>query len=163
MAGTIFVDRESRRDTVRATGAIRAALRDGVLVVLFPEGTSSGGETVLPFRSSLLEGAMGERVPICAAALGYDLSDGKASEEVCYWGEHTLVPHLLNLMSKRFVNASITFSEVRDASRNRKKLAAQLHAEVTRLHSLQTFPCVATQVHIKGRKVLLSAATHSAC
>src|SRR5258705_9602546 len=45
LAGTIFVDRDNRRDAARTNETIRAALRDGALVVLFPEGTSSDGST----------------------------------------------------------------------------------------------------------------------
>jgi 1-acyl-sn-glycerol-3-phosphate acyltransferase len=135
LAGTIFVDRNNRRDAARANEAIRAALREGALVVLFPEGTSSDGSTVLPFKSSLLEAAIGERVPITVAALRYELPNGDAGAEVCYWGEHTLVPHLIKLLSKREVRASVAFSEVPNTWRDRKKLAAQLHAEVSALHS----------------------------
>lgn len=135
MAGTIFVNRSNRRDTARASEAIRAALRNGVLVVLFPEGTSSNGAMVLPFKSSLLEGVIGERVPVSVGALRYKVRDGNAAQEVCYWGEHTLVPHLLNLMSKRAVDAAISFSSVPNTWRDRKKLATELHAEVTQLHA----------------------------
>jgi lyso-ornithine lipid O-acyltransferase len=133
-AGTVFVDRNDRRDAARTNEVIRAALREGALVVLFPEGTSSDGSTVLPFKSSLLESAIGERVPISVAALRYELSDGDAGAEVCYWGEHTLVPHLIKLLSKRKVKASIAFSAVPNTWRDRKKLAAQLHSEVSQLH-----------------------------
>ncbi len=64
---------------------ITAALGAGVLVVLFPEGTSSGGESVLPFKSSLLEPATRQSHSLTAGHLRYDLRDGNASEEVCYW------------------------------------------------------------------------------
>jgi 1-acyl-sn-glycerol-3-phosphate acyltransferase len=133
-AGTIFVNRRSRRDVERANSEIRAALDAGALVVLFPEGTSSGGETVLPFKSSLLEPVVGRRVPIHVGALAYQLDDGDARHEACYWGGHTLVPHLLRLLSKRRVRVALACSEVGNTWRDRKKLAAQLHAEVTALH-----------------------------
>ena len=135
IAGTIFVNRGNRRDAARASEEIRAALRVGALVVLFPEGTSSDGTAVLPFKSSLLEGVIGERVPVSVAALRYELPDGDAGAEACYWGEHTLVPHLLNLMTKRTVHASVSFSPVPNTWRDRKKLAVQLHGEVTRIHA----------------------------
>src|SRR5262249_22692599 len=57
LAGTIFVERDKRSHTAQSAAEIASALADGSLVVLFPEGTSSGGETVLPFKSSLLEPA----------------------------------------------------------------------------------------------------------
>jgi 1-acyl-sn-glycerol-3-phosphate acyltransferase len=134
-AGTIFVNRNHRRDTARANELIRFALRGGALVVFFPEGTSSDGARVLPFKSSLLESVVGERVPISVAALRYELPDGDAGTEVCYWGGHTLVPHLLNLSSKRQVKAVVSFQEVPNTWRDRKKLARQLHAEVSARHA----------------------------
>lgn len=133
-AGTIFVNRASRRDAVRAAQEILAALRSGALVVLFPEGTSSDGTKVMPFKSSLLESAVGAGVPVSVAALHYELADGDAAQEVCYWGGHTLLPHLCRLLSKRGVKSTVSFAPVGNTWRDRKKLAVQLHAEVAALH-----------------------------
>ena len=57
MAGTIFVDRTRRMKVADTTQQIAKALNAGTVVILFAEGTSSDGRTVLPFRSSLLEPA----------------------------------------------------------------------------------------------------------
>ncbi len=57
-AGTIFVDRQRPLATAFAVNRIHAAIATGLPVVLFPEGTSSDGSTVLPFKSSLLESAV---------------------------------------------------------------------------------------------------------
>jgi len=51
-----------------------------------PEGTSSDGSTVLPFKSALLESAVQLRSPIAAASIDYALDDGSVAEEVCYCG-----------------------------------------------------------------------------
>lgn len=133
LAGTIFVHREKRSQAMQAADEVEATLRTGVLVVLFPEGTSSGGETVLPFKSALLEPAARQTHALTAGLIGYELADGDASEEVCYWKDMTLVPHLINLMSKRAVRASVSFTELQPGSANRKELAQQLHSEVLRL------------------------------
>ncbi len=101
--GTIFVQRERRAQTGEANDEIAEALAAGALVVLFPEGTSSGGERVLPFKSSLLEAAARTKRPIYAGLVRYELDDGDVAEEVCYWRDHVLGPHLLNLMSKKSV------------------------------------------------------------
>jgi len=141
-AGTIFINRRNRADVVRAANEIRTALKSGALVVLFPEGTSSDGTTVLPFKSSLLEAAIGGRLPIHACALNYELADGDAAEEVCYWGHHTLVPHFFRLFTKSGVRASLSFAKIKNTWRDRKKLAAQLHAQVSALHEeLNHQPC----------------------
>ena len=133
LAGTVFVQREKRSQTAQATNEIAGALQSNVLVVLFPEGTSSGGETVLPFKSSLLEPATGQAHPVTAGFIAYDLADGNVSEEVCYWKDMILVPHLINLLSKEKIGASVRFTRFRQGSPNRKELARVLHSEVLRL------------------------------
>ena len=68
-AGTIFVDRERRFSSPKVVNGIRDAIAGGSVVVLFPEGTSSDGSTVLPFKSALLESAVQLRSPIAAASI----------------------------------------------------------------------------------------------
>ena len=53
LGGTIFIQRERRLQVGAVNREIETALAAGLLVVVFPEGTSSNGETVLPFRASL--------------------------------------------------------------------------------------------------------------
>jgi 1-acyl-sn-glycerol-3-phosphate acyltransferase len=133
LAGTLFVRRDKRSDVSRITHEMRRALGIGVLLVLFPEGTTSGGHTVLPFKSSLLEPAMGQPHSLSAGYIEYALNDGSVADEVCYWRDMTLVPHLLNLLGKRSVQARLRFTELRQVSPDRKQLARQLHSEVVRL------------------------------
>lgn len=109
---------------------IEAALADGALVVVFPEGTSSNGETVLPFRTSLLEPAARGAHDITAAWIHYDLADGDARQEVCYWGNHRFLPHALNLLGKKSVRATVRFGQFQRATNDRKELAKYLHAAV---------------------------------
>ena len=133
LAGTIFVERSKRSQAARAAEEIGVALGEGPLVVLFPEGTSSGGETVLPFKSSLLEPATRHLHALTAGLIAYELPDGNVSEEVCYWKDMTLVPHLLNFLSKRTLQAFVHFTEAPRETTDRKVLARQLHSEVVRL------------------------------
>ena len=130
LAGTLFVHRESRTQVGQVASEIDDALQSGALVVLFPEGTSSDGKSVLPFRSSLLEPVARNGHFVTAALIGYELADGDVGEEVCYWKDMTLVPHLVNLMSKDSVKAIIHFQPAKPAAGDRKELARQLHAEV---------------------------------
>jgi len=134
LGGTLFVDRERRTRVGHTTGEIDAALKDGSLVVLFPEGTSSDGKAVLPFKSSLLEPATHQVNALFASHVQYKIEDGEVGEEACYWrDEHTLVPHLLNLLGKKTVHAEVRFTQMREASTDRKELAKQLHSEILRL------------------------------
>jgi len=134
-AGTIFVDRERRFSSAKTVDLIRNAIGYGLLVVVFPEGTSSDGSTVLPFKSGLLESAVRLRCPIAAASIDYALEDGSVADEVCYWRDMTLVPHLLNLFLKREIRANYSFSPPKIRAGNRKEIARELRDEIVSMRS----------------------------
>jgi 1-acyl-sn-glycerol-3-phosphate acyltransferase len=125
--GTIFIDRSDRRDIPRVLAEIERALGRGEGVILFPEGTSSAGESVLPFRSPLL--ALPARLgrPVHAAALRYD------PPSVAWWGERSLAPHLLDLFRLRRIEATVEFAPEPVIDENRKRLAARLREVVGEL------------------------------
>ena len=131
--GTIFIERKHRAATMQDLAQIRAAIELGLPVVLFPEGTSSDGSTVLPFKSSLLQAAVDSRCAIAAAGIDYELPDGSVPDEICYWRDMTLLPHLLNLLGKRGIESRIRFSPARRHNADRKTLARELRAEVASL------------------------------
>lgn len=130
LGGTVFIERERRTHVGEVNREIESALAEGVLVVVFPEGTSSNGETVLPFRSSLLEPALRGAHDISTGWLHYELPGGDAGNEVCYWGDHSFLPHLINLLGKKSVRATLRFAKFHRATDDRKELAKQLHAAV---------------------------------
>lgn len=133
IAGTVFIERERRTHVGEVNREIETALAAGALVVVFPEGTSSDGQTVLPFRASLLEPALRGGHEIAIGCLRYDLKDGDAGNEVCYWGDHSFFPHLINLMGKKSVHATLRFGKFQRTTDDRKELAKQLHAAVSEL------------------------------
>ena len=110
------------------------ALENGVPVVLFPEGTTTDGERVLRFHSTMLQPAIDLEAPITPCAIGYDLEDGDVGWEVCWWGDMTLVPHVLNLLGKKSIRARIVFGEPVMAAGERKELSRILHEKVGWLH-----------------------------
>lgn len=135
LAGTLFVRRDRRSDASRMTREMQQALGQGVLIVLFPEGTSSGGATVLPFKSALFGAVEEAAQSVAPAAIGYALRHGDAAEEVCYWKDMMLVPHLWNLLGNGTLRAELAFGPVHpaDTAGGRRNIALQLHSEVSRL------------------------------
>ena len=129
-AGTIFVDRERRVSSGKAVDLIRKAIACSSIVVLFPEGTSSDGSTVLPFKSALFESAVQLRCPIAAASIEYALDEGSVADEVCYWRDMTLMPHLLNVLFKREIRANYSFSSGKVRGGDRKEIARKLRDEI---------------------------------
>ena len=134
-AGAIFVDRHRRMAAGAVVDLIREAIAGDSLVVLFPEGTSSDGSTVLPFKSALLEPALQLGCPITTGAIDYSLPGGSVADEVCYWRDMTLVPHLLNLLTKAEIKSKLRLARFDLRGLDRKQLALQLRQGIVRLRS----------------------------
>ena len=131
---TIFVDRERRTAVADVSEQMRKRLDAGVPLTLFPEGTSTGGDDVLQFRSSLFDPVVKLGCPVTACALRYSLDDGgSVADEVAYWRDMTLAPHLLNLLGKNGVMLDIYFGPTSHRTGDRKTLAHDLHTEVRSL------------------------------
>ncbi|MEI6081335.1 MAG: lysophospholipid acyltransferase family protein [Verrucomicrobiota bacterium] len=135
-AGTIFVSRDAPAKVAAQLREIEQPLREGRPVILFPEGTSSDGSQILPFRSSLLESAIITGAPVTPVAIGYDLQgEGDVETEVAYWGDLVLLPHLINLLSKTSFHARLSFGQTRPPLPDRKQETRLLQEEVRLLHS----------------------------
>jgi 1-acyl-sn-glycerol-3-phosphate acyltransferase len=133
IAGTIFVDRSRPQLAQKSVQEIQQTLVSGVSVVLFPEGTSTHGETVLPFKPALFESAVETKQFITAAYLSYSVDNGDPAQTVCYWGEMTFLPHLLRLMAQPRVAVEIRFADSGKSFTDRKLAASTLRDEVLRL------------------------------
>ena len=130
--GTIFIDRTNRRDIPRAGEKIIERLDAGEGVVVFPEGTSTNGETVLPFNSSFLEFAARAQIPVSYAAITYRTPPGEmpASLAACWWEDISFLAHLWRLFKVREYTAIINFGEEPVINPDRKALAAELRDRV---------------------------------
>jgi len=130
--GTLFIDRNNRRDLVRVNAATGRAMREGVSVVLFAEGTSSKGATVLPFKPGLLELAARDELAVAYAALSYGVprDEPPAHLSVCWWGDMRFIGHLAGLARLSAIEATVVFGRESVRAADRKQLARELHAAV---------------------------------
>ena len=129
-SGCLFIERHRRSDVARINHLIASRLRENLLLVLFPEGTSSDGSDVLPFKSSLLEPIVGLDQPLSVAHLSYTLAGGDAGQDICYWGDMTFATHLLKLLSCCGPVATVRFTPITRRPDCRKELARHLHDAV---------------------------------
>ena len=127
--GTIFVNRERKRDAVRVLGEIDRVVARGGGVVLFPEGTSHKGDRVYPLKPALLEWAARRGYPVHAVSLRYATGDPAhpATDAVCWWGDMSFAPHALRLLTLPRVHATIAFAREPVVERDRGALASRLH------------------------------------
>ncbi|WP_018698999.1 lysophospholipid acyltransferase family protein [Amorphus coralli] len=119
---TIFVDRSRRHATGTVAGAIAERLRLGDVMVLFPEGTSSSGTFVLPFRTALIgaakEAVAGENDRIWVQPLAiaytrlYGIPLGRYRRPMVAWyGDMDMAPHLWGILKKGPLDVEITWGE----------------------------------------------------
>jgi 1-acyl-sn-glycerol-3-phosphate acyltransferase len=127
---TIFIDRNVRRDLPRVMRRIDHELGHGMGVVLFPEGTSSKGASILPFRPSLLESAARSDTSVSWATLSYRTPPDEPPTHlaVCWWGGMDFTPHALALARLRRIDATIVFGDEPIHDTDRKQLANRLRA-----------------------------------
>lgn len=101
--GVMLVDRQRTASGARVLRCALRALRHGVPVLNFPEGSTTRGEKVLPFRKGIFGVAQIAGVPIVPAAITYD------DPELCWAGDDTFLPHFLRFSSRREASARIAF------------------------------------------------------
>ncbi len=115
---TVFVDRERRGDALQAREEMTGRLAEGDGLVLFAEGTSSDGNRVLTFRSTLFAAAdlavAGAPVPVQPVTIAYTRLAGMPMDRasrpfVAWYGDMRLAPHLWHFLKLPPVDVDIAF------------------------------------------------------
>jgi lyso-ornithine lipid O-acyltransferase len=132
-AGTLYIRRQTKEDVIRLGAGMVPVVNAGLVVTLFLEGTSTNGESVLPFRTSLLAPAEEHNWPVTAAWIHYTIAGGSMEEDICYWRDMTFLPHILKLFGKKGFAAYVSFDEPLTEKMERKEMGRELHARVCRL------------------------------
>jgi len=135
MAGTIYVDRQRGATNRSAAALMDQVLAAGVPVVLFPEGTSSDGQSVLRFHSRFFEPAVRGNALVTAAAVGY--SSSTAEEAVlAYHGKDVFGSHLVRTLGQGHLEARVAFAPTGARYTDRKEAAQATQAEVELLRTV---------------------------
>ncbi|WP_322576168.1 lysophospholipid acyltransferase family protein [Fodinibius sp.] len=132
--GVLFINRKLQGDVRRMNNRIAETITDSKGIILFPEGTSSKGEKVLPFNSSLLHYPAKKEMPVSCVAISYRSSDvdRPAWSHVCWWGDMAFLPHFWELLKIKQINITVRFGDKLTAN-DRKELSKQLHEQVSQL------------------------------
>lgn len=89
--GTLFIERGKRHAVHRMIEHIDRALSAGARIAVFPEGTTSDGERLLPFHANLIQAAILGGTPVVPVGIRYMNSDGERPDAVVFVGETTFV------------------------------------------------------------------------
>jgi 1-acyl-sn-glycerol-3-phosphate acyltransferase len=146
MAGSVYVERGRGGSAQRAKSDMEAAERAGLPIVIFPEGTTSDGRTILKFHSGLLSQVVDAGQPVTAAFVKYRLMedngpDVRIENDVCFWGhEVTLFSHVFRLLGLRGIEVDLRIADQPIAftgpAANRRLLATEARAAVMQLGGL---------------------------
>jgi 1-acyl-sn-glycerol-3-phosphate acyltransferase len=133
-AGTIFIRRDRRRDTSRINDLVRAALAAGDRVGLFPEGTTTEGDRLQRFHSSLFEPAVANRARVHPCAIRYEQADGTLCRAMAYVGELSFMQSLGLALRQRGVVARLAFAPpIATEGSSRREVAVRAEEAVARL------------------------------
>ncbi len=148
MAGTVFVDRGAGGSAEKARGGMKAAEDAGIPVVFFPEGTTSNGQEILPFKTGLLAISLEAQQPITAAYIRYtlDVDNGPGvtvEDDVCFWGEDApMFRHIFKMVGLRGVHGwvKIASEPIRfsHSDIDRKQAAVEARDAILALAGLQS-------------------------
>ncbi|MDE3009939.1 MAG: 1-acyl-sn-glycerol-3-phosphate acyltransferase [Pseudomonadota bacterium] len=90
-AGTLYVDRARKRDTIDIGVQMHDVMAGGEAVGVFPEGTTSDGSVLLPFFSPLLQPAVRCQASLVPAGVRYRRTDGSTNTDLAFIGDQTFL------------------------------------------------------------------------
>ena len=136
-AGTLYIERESRRDAMRVVHHMADSLRAGDVLAVFPEGTTSDGVNLLPFHANLIQAAISADAPVLPLALRFvDAQSGQTSLAPCYIGDDTLLGSIWRTLTAPGITAVVRYGEPqRAAGRDRRRFTADLQSAVHALRA----------------------------
>jgi len=123
-AGTIFVRRSKRSDAARINREIHDAWEGGDTVAVFPEGTTTAGDRILKFHTSLFEPAVVNAVTLAPAGIRYRNENGEPNPSVIFIGETTFGESMGVIIGQRRMIAEITFAPPLDTTSMTRRDAA---------------------------------------
>ena len=134
-AGTLYIERTNRKDALRMVKDMADAMRNGDVVAVFPEGTTSDGRQLLPFHANLIQSALQAEAPVQPLSLRFiDAQTGETTFAPCYIGDDTLLGSIWRTLTAPAITAVVHFGELQWAQgRDRRTWAHDLQAEVARL------------------------------
>ena len=129
--GTLFIERERKRDALRVVHEVAAALRASDAVAVFPEGTTGAGEGVLPFHANLLQAAISTSTVVQPVVLRYSEPGHPVSVAARYIDDTTLGESLMKVCRARGLVVDVRFLPAEPVAQlDRRALAEALRERI---------------------------------
>ena len=129
--GTLFIERERKRDALRVVHEVAEALRNADAVAVFPEGTTGAGDGVLPFHANLLQAAISTSTVVQPVVLRYSEPGHPVSIAAQYIDDTTLMESIKKVCRARGLMVDVRFLAAEPAGeRDRRALAETLRERI---------------------------------
>lgn len=127
---TLFIRRGKRESLQQLKDAMTARLQARQNLLIFPEGTTTAGDTVNPFRTRLLEPAIEMALPVQPVAIHY-ACDGKRCRDLAFIDDETFLSHAWRLLGEKHIDVLVHFCRPVDTrSIDRRKLGRIAQTEI---------------------------------
>ncbi|MBK6930680.1 MAG: 1-acyl-sn-glycerol-3-phosphate acyltransferase [Saprospirales bacterium] len=103
--GILFLERESRQSRHKTLLRIGEKVREGIIIILFPEGTTDVHPNTIPFRKGAFQLAAEQDLPIVPVAVEY-------RNPMDYWiGADTFIPHIFKRFGERKMDVYVRYGQ----------------------------------------------------
>ena len=141
LCGTVFINRQHKEEAGSLVEEISRKLKHEANILLFPEGTSTNGEKMLPFQTVPLAAPLRNRSIIVPATIAYkSLDDAPVTaanrDAICWYGDMDFLTHFWQLLGHRSIEVLVTIQpriecfRYKDDSVGRRKLAEDCYDRV---------------------------------
>jgi 1-acyl-sn-glycerol-3-phosphate acyltransferase len=139
--GTLFIERERKRDALRVVHQVAQALKNGEVIALFPEGTTSDGRGLLPFHANLLQAAIVTETPVQPVVLRFSDAAHAFSPAAAYIGDTSLLQSVWWVVTARGLQAHVDWLPPEtSAGIERRALSERLRAAIVQGLSVTQLP-----------------------
>ncbi|MDP3087093.1 MAG: lysophospholipid acyltransferase family protein [Methylotenera sp.] len=97
-ANVLFIERGKKHQAARIMDIVALSLKAGDNLCLFPEGTTTDGTAIMPFKGSLIQSAIESQSTIWPVAIRYPRHDGSTNTDLAYAGETTLLQSMKQVL-----------------------------------------------------------------
>ena len=125
MTGTIFIKREKVSDIKKALRKMKRRLSKRS-VCIFPEGTSTNGRYILPFKSNLFQSSIDSDRAILPICLRYE-ENNAYTDKAAFIGDMSLIDSIMKIKNEKEIHAVVYVLHPIKAWGNRKELASYTH------------------------------------
>lgn len=127
--GTLFIDRDNKFKAYRALPELQQRLESGTSVLVFPEGTTSTGQSCLPFKPMFYQAAIRGNMLIQPISLSYEHTDGRPCSDVAFIGDDEFSVSFKRILDQQQIIARLDYLPVMRADQWHRKEMASLNQQ----------------------------------